>query len=650
MARPSMRTATKFRFRSGVGIGLQVLIVSAAPPPGAALVSFPGGDYNELVTESNRAEENVIGDLEVTATGWRSSSGRRRSRRKRPECRRRKIQWMIEHAKRVPVWLPFLEQETSRTNREASVSTRTSWPRNLDDSNHARMPTADQWVDLQSATGCITGAVIDCCKACSATPYRPCHILKQLADWNELLFHARMQLREMPGSSGKLAMVNIDDSRLYMGEPHHFEVQKSASVMHHLLKHHRCVASLCIASFQFQRYVQPLRDALPYTGLKKLKMTCLASLMSDGLWGAISSLTSLEELECSFFCCCSNYHSNELSSALATLVQTSPSLVVLCLTGISLEEQATKNLLASLTEKGVLRELTFGTRVIPDTCRKELARYLMLTPSLMSFSYTGDTEKTEIAVLEGVLHNRTLSKVTISTFTGHAVSIMLAARILSKSAPIKTFEINYIDKDFQQHNILYDIWLEAPRKNDTLEELSFPCELWNQQQWTNFKSILSSKPRLKRFNIRSHIDSYEYLSDVCHALEDSGVDHKMSCGDYLVEDNIDLLKCKMFSGLTFVNECEDLEATALRQLLDSDHLTSLVLQIPKGNLALCSALAKYLQSTSVLRKLQLRTGHSNGQGFTQEWWHIIVRSLSRNKSIKKLAFFAHNMSDSDVQA
>ncbi|KAL3235375.1 hypothetical protein MRX96_048341 [Rhipicephalus microplus] len=430
---------------------------------------------------------------------------------------------------------------------------------------------------LQSATGCITGAVIDCCKACSATPYRPCHILKQLADWNELLFHARMQLREMPGSSGKLAMVNIDDSRLYMGEPHHFEVQKSASVMHHLLKHHRCVASLCIASFQFQRYVQPLRDALPYTRLKKLKMTCLASLMSDGLWVAIPSLTSLEELECSFFCCCSNYHSNELSSALATLVQTSPFLVVLCLTGISLEEQATKNLLASLTEKSVLRELTFGTRVIPDTCRKELARYLMLTPSLMSFSYTGDNEKTEIAVLEGVLHNRTLSKVTISTFTGHA-------------------------------------------------------------------------PRLKRFNIRSHIDSYEYLSDVCHALEDSGVDHKVSCGDYLVEDNIDLLKCKMFSGLTFVDEREDLEATALRQLLDSDHLTSLVLQIPKGNLAMCSALAKYLQSTSVLRKLQLRTGRSNGQGFSQEWWHIIVRSLSRNKSIKKLAFFAHNMSDSDVES
>ncbi|KAH7968989.1 hypothetical protein HPB52_013532 [Rhipicephalus sanguineus] len=193
-----------------------------------------------------------------------------------------------------------------------------------------------------------------------------------------------------------------------------------------------------------------------------------------------------------------NYRSTELSNALATLVRTSPSLVGLCLTGISMEEQATKDLLAGLTENGVLRDLTLGTWVIPETCRKELAQYLMRTPSLMSFSYTGDSETTEVAVLEDVR--------------------------------------------------------------------------------------------------------------------------------------------------------EDVKATALRQLLDCDHLTSLALQIPRGNLAVCSALAEYVQSTSVLRKLEAHTERSDEQGFSDEWWHIIVRSLSRNKSIKELTFYAHDMSDSDVES
>ncbi|KAH7968987.1 hypothetical protein HPB52_013530 [Rhipicephalus sanguineus] len=356
----------------------------------------------------------------------------------------------------------------------------------------ARMSSANQWADLEGAVGCFTSAVIDCRSPCSVTPDRPCHIVRQLAAWNEMLFPARMQLRAIPGARGKLALVNVDNSRFFMGEPEDFQLQKGAGVAHQLLKHHRCVESLCIESFQFQRYTQPLRDALPYACLKKLKMTCLASVISDGLWAAIPSLTSLEELDCSFFCCCSNYRSTELSNALATLVRTSPSLVVLCLTGISMEEQATKDLLAGLTENGLLRDLTLGMWVIPETCRKELAQYLMRTPSLMSFSYTGDNENTEIAVLEGILHNRTISTVKISTFTGHT--------------------------------------------------------------------------------------------------------------------------------------------------------------IPRGNLAVCSALAEYVQSTSVLRKLEARTGRSDEQGFSDEWWHIIVRSLSRNKSIRELTFNVDDMSVSNVES
>lgn len=166
--------------------------------------------------------------------------------------------------------------------------------------------------------------------------------------------------------------------------------------------------------------------------------------MTDGLWSALPSLTSIEELHCLSLCSSSNYSGSELSDALATLVQTSSSLAVISLAGISMEHQATKQLLAGLAENIVLGDLTLGMWVILETCRRELAQYLMLTPSLITLSYTGNSEKTEIAVLEGILCNRTISKVSISTFTGHAVSVMLLARILVGNSTIGSFATRYI--------------------------------------------------------------------------------------------------------------------------------------------------------------------------------------------------------------
>lgn len=113
----------------------------------------------------------------------------------------------------------------------------------------ARMSPANQWADLEGATGCFTGAVVGCRTACSMTPGRHFHILRQLAACNELLFLAKMQLLEILGALGKLALVNLHNAGFYVGEPQDFLVQKSAAVMYHVLKHHQCVASLqCVVA------------------------------------------------------------------------------------------------------------------------------------------------------------------------------------------------------------------------------------------------------------------------------------------------------------------------------------------------------------------------------------------------------------------
>ncbi|KAH7984250.1 hypothetical protein HPB52_018599 [Rhipicephalus sanguineus] len=335
---------------------------------------------------------------------------------------------------------------------------------------------AGQWADLEGITGCFTAAVFKYRCSCTETHDRPCHIVRHLAAFNEVLFSARMQLREIPGARGELALVSVADSGMHLPEPQDFQSKLGACLMHRLLKFHQCIAALSVTPFHFEKCASLLCDVLPYSRLKRLRLQFWCSPIRVSICATIASLTSLEELECSFF----------------PLVRTSPSLVVLGFHGTSMEEHATNNLLST------------------------------------------------------------------------------------------------------NHNL---------------------------------------------------------LTHVCHTLEDSGVHDKVSCGVYFAEDNIDLLKCKMFSGLFLVRDVhEDVKTAALLQLPDCSHVTSLVLEIPRGNLAVSSALAEYVQSTSVLRKLEVSTGFADDFDFSDEWWRVIVESLARNNSLKELVFYVDSMSDRDVES
>ncbi|KAH7969183.1 hypothetical protein HPB52_015628 [Rhipicephalus sanguineus] len=395
---------------------------------------------------------------------------------------------------------------------------------------------ANQWAELEGATGWLTGAVVDYHSPCSVTPHRPCHIVGKLAALNELLFPSRVQLQEIPGTRGLLALGSINDSVPSMDEPPDLRLRQSTSLMHLLLKHHKCISTLYVGPLHFQQYLSLICDALPYSRLKKLRLVCSDRLMSENGCAALSSMTSLEELDCSFISLLpssfSRYISAEFPTALAALVRASHSLGVLRIEGVIMEEHATKNLLLYLTESGVLKDVTLGRRVVPETCREELAHYLMFAPSLTSFSFEADSESTEFA-------------------------------------------------------------------------------------------------------------------------KESGVHDKVSCGTYYVNDHRDLLKCTMFSGLSLQPHVPPhVKAAALRQLPDHDHFTYLHLNVPRGNLAVSSALAEYIQSTSVLRKLELSTVMKYAPELEppDEWWRVIVQSLSRNNSIKELVLYVHKMSDSGVES
>ncbi|KAH7969476.1 hypothetical protein HPB52_018483 [Rhipicephalus sanguineus] len=230
----------------------------------------------------------------------------------------------------------------------------------------ATVSDANQSAYLEVATGCFGATVVDHSSPCTGIHERPCHVVRQLTTWNELLFPARMQLQEIPGALGQLALVSIDDDCLLLPEAPDFQMRQSTAYgfMHSLLKYHKCLASLHVTPFHFDKYTSPLCDALPHSCLKKLRLSCGLAL-PQGICAVIPSLTSLEELECSFF----SDSCAEFPTALAALVRASPFLVSLRLSGISMEEQATKHLLTCLTERDILKDLSLERRVVPETCR-----------------------------------------------------------------------------------------------------------------------------------------------------------------------------------------------------------------------------------------------------------------------------------------
>ncbi|KAH6935170.1 hypothetical protein HPB50_004306 [Hyalomma asiaticum] len=510
----------------------------------------------------------------------------------------------------------------------------------------------DQWFDLESVTGCFTGVVVDYSRPCSGMPDRPCHIVRELPTWNELLFPARMQLQEMLGAPGKLALVSTTETVMGLPEPHDLHFRQGAVVMHRLLRHHQCVAFLDVSPPYLQKLSPLLCDALPHSRLKRLRMKCSDLRIPEFIRVTIPTLTSLEKLECLFGSeivnLCGGNFPTDFPNALADLVRTSSSLVVLVLQGVSMVEEASKKLLAALTECSALKELTLGRAVVPYTCRGDLLRYLALTPSLVSFRSAGDIQQTEKAILEGILHNRSISKVSISDFTGNAESVELVARIFSENTVIRSFSmpsalVPYSPRDTTP----YESWIEALRQNETLEELTLPCDIWQPQQWIRLSAMLPLKHSLKKVCISQ--DS-ELVATVCRALRDSYVHDKVSCRVSITEDSIDLLKCKMFSGLLLFGLTRDVKVAALRELSNCTHVTSLALDVSRGDLAVSLALAEYVQSTSALRKLAVCTTFSDEFEPSNTWWRVIIESLSKNNSIKELAVYVENLGDMDVES
>ncbi|KAH9365464.1 hypothetical protein HPB48_021419 [Haemaphysalis longicornis] len=145
----------------------------------------------------------------------------------------------------------------------------------------------------------MTGELLQFHLPCTFSEHRACQIVAHLSVWNEVLFHARLQLREREGPHGhQLSLVSFNQPQML--EPRNYDwLHRATTLAYWLLKTHRCIAvvDLCAASLD-------ACEALVYNTrwdhsfIKILKLNIDKFRNQRDLGEAISTMVHLEELEC----------------------------------------------------------------------------------------------------------------------------------------------------------------------------------------------------------------------------------------------------------------------------------------------------------------------------------------------------------------
>ncbi|KAL1486303.1 hypothetical protein MTO96_031438 [Rhipicephalus appendiculatus] len=145
--------------------------------------------------------------------------------------------------------------------------------------------------------------------------------------------------------------------------------------------------------------------------------------------------------------------------------------------------------------------------------------------------------------------------------------------------------------------------------------------------------------------------NYSHMRLLCAELKHSGSEEKVSLGSSSsFREGTELLHCKAIWGaeLLLMQSDEQLLAV-LRQLRNYQHLKTLSIRIESNHVRLSLALAEFLSSAKALHYLDVRVsagGPEQAQG-ENPWWKIILESICRNKSVKKLFLKMSGMSIQD---
>ncbi|KAH7961404.1 hypothetical protein HPB52_008889 [Rhipicephalus sanguineus] len=514
--------------------------------------------------------------------------------------------------------------------------------------------------DLDGVKGPFSGAPLPYKLPCRADKDRTCQIVRHLSTWNEFLFQVRMEIREVAGARGQLAVMCFDSLELLIDDGDS-QLHRIATLLHWLLSTHHCIRSFSARPTRFKSYKWLFREALlKSSSIEYLKLHFTSFQVCKDVCKVVAAAHHVKELELQSH----EPTSAEVVSALLTLLKATNTLVVLKIPHVSKSGPDADQFLTLLAENNTLRELSVHESAFCEASVASRTRFADHPKSKCTLTTLavgkGDEVWYQLSpvpttlfmtwILQGLLTNSTVSSLKLMYVVVDRESVRLLCALFKESKVLRKFSLTSSLTDLRaQPRSAYDCWTEALAENESLQELTLPFGIWEVGSWKAFFNIMSRKRNLASVTINIYKVDYPGLRETCECVRESGVDSRVSFGTYYPSDSFDLLESTVFTEVSVVSFRDFTNVLRLlRQLPSYPHITSLMLDICAGDTTLSCAFADYMESSSTLRKLRLWLGSDGFRQHANGWRTDIFASLSRNNSIRELYMKSMHMYEQDV--
>ncbi|KAL3178827.1 hypothetical protein MRX96_009499 [Rhipicephalus microplus] len=353
----------------------------------------------------------------------------------------------------------------------------------------------DILVHLEGARGYVSGTPIDYCMPCTASEDAVCQILASASLWNEFLCWLDLELRTLPGVGTQLELVQVRN--VCHTRPTPDLLRHSTTLVHWLLKTHRCVVSVHIPYIRdgemFILNHILLDDLLWENDSVKgfsINISFLSRVTEEPFCTAILSMKRLEELHWKEPTCTAT-----LSNTIPALLVASKTLTVLDFVTLHITKAQAQTLLNALRANYTLQSLTLSSSVV-TAAPSMFVTFLSDTLALKQLRVVGATERDALTpIFRGMISNGTVSSLDLDQLFLYEHSATLGARILAHSRVLRSFRllrydplIRFLTYQVRSAEVFKKTasWLDALVKNDTLQYTTLSVNIWADECWERF--------------------------------------------------------------------------------------------------------------------------------------------------------------------
>ncbi|XP_075750535.1 uncharacterized protein LOC142817398 [Rhipicephalus microplus] len=493
------------------------------------------------------------------------------------------------------------------------------------------------------------GGAADHLVPCTASEKQTCQIVTKLVTWNRLLRGSGLEIQEQPETSDQLHIMNFPFSSTW-GSIKLWKLPNQAELLEWLLSTHKCIGSVSLdLSLGHDTSTRVLRAISEKKGVKTMKLSSMEASAARTISATLPCLTEIVTLHLTCFPCLLD----GFIDPLCRLLQASSSLRCLHLSGTLVQETAVDMFFTAISRGSALKGLHLQSLLIKSGARPQaLKEYLSSTTALNVLAVTVMNLFMQRAILEGILKNRSIRKLSLHGFLEDEQSVALMSRIIRENLVIRVLHVETARKRGPLVlNPVYGCWVTPLIENNALKEVSLSSSILHPTMWSDFFRALPTKKTLKVVRI-CLLSLYSNLQWLCAELKCSGCERKVSLGHHQFTGQIDLIDCEAFSGTDLLVNVTDGDKLAILHRLPSyEHIKYISIWIYSDYMHQSLALAEYLRSTRTLHVLKLSVigavlGETDVQ---QQWWTIILESLSENKSVTELEVRMFDMSIRDTE-